>query len=336
MKKVLIYGQIHEYAMTSSGIHGKEFYRNGKILVGTIMDVAQKYGLDDPHIGYDTYNIEAEAMGMKVKYFENKVPALVGEPLVNKKKDLKNLTPPNPGIDGRMPFVLEVLKEYQKLDLVPKLHPSISFTAPFTLACQLRGIENFLMDILRDRDFAHDLLSFVTEKVLSPWIEVMKEVSRLDKPIFGGADALASPPNLALEGLKEFALSYILKLREHYGNLVTVQNWWGESYVDPQALLRLKLKVSPRIILGQDPDVEKLGPELYKEFAKKHSVALSLGIGPGFIMKASKQEVEQRIKQYIKKGRGVDKLFLYLCNVGTDTPSRNLEAAVQAVQQYGT
>lgn len=334
--RVPIYGQIHEYVMASSGIPAREFYSNGKLLVRKTMEIAKKLGLDDPHIAYDTYNIEAEALGMKVKYFNNRVPSLVNEPLIKKKEDLKTLKPPRPGKDGRMPFVLEVIKEYQKLGIKPKLHPSISFTAPFTLAAQLRGVTNFLIDTIQDPTFAHDLLSFVTEKVLKPWIKMMKEANKLNKPIFGGADALASPPNMSIKGVKEFALNYILKLRKQFEDEAIVQNWVGESYVrEVRELLEIKLMVSPKIIIGQDPDVEKIGPEIYEEFAKKHDVPLVLGIGSSFLMLSTPNEIRQRVKRYIEGFKDWKKFLLYLCNVGANTPPENLEAAINAVQKYG-
>jgi uroporphyrinogen decarboxylase len=321
--RVPIYGQIHEYVMASSGIPAREFYSNGKLLVRKTMEIAEKLGLDDPHIAHDTYNIEAEALGMKVKYFNNKVPSLVNEPLIKKKEDLKTLKPPRPGKDGRMPFVLEVIKEYQKLGIKPKLHPSISFTAPFTLAAQLRGVTNFLIDTIQDTTFAHDLLSFVTEEVLKPWI-------------FGGADALASPPNMSIKGIKEFALNYILKLRKQFEDEAAVQNWVGESYIrEARELLEIKLIASPKIIIGQDPDVEKIGPEIYKEFAKKHDVPLVLGIGNTFLMFSTPNEIKQRIKRYVEVGKEWGKFLLYLCNVGANNSPENLEAVINAVQEYG-
>ena len=334
--RVPIYGQIHEYVMASSGIPAREFYSNGKLLVRKTMEIAEKLGLDDPHIAYDTYNIEPEALGMKVKYFNNKVPSLVNEQLIKKKEDLKTLKPPRPGKDGRMPFVLEVIKEYQKLGIKPKLHSSISFTAPFTLAAQLRGVTNFLIDTIQDTIFAHDLLSFVTEEVLKPWIKMMKEANKLDKPIFGGADALASPPNMSIKGIKEFALNYILKLRKQFEDEAMVQNWVGESYIrEVRELLEIKLMASPKIIIGQDPDIEKIGPEIYKEFAKKHNVPLVLGIGSSFLMLSTPNKIRQRVKRYIEVCKDWGKLLLYLCNVGANTPPENLEAVINAVQEYG-
>ena len=334
--RVPIYGQIHEYAMALSGYSTKEFYTKGKVLVQVVLETAEKVGLDDPHICYDTYNIEAEALGMKVKFFDDGVPELSNEPLIRKKSDLKKLKPPEPGQGGRMPFVLEVLEEFQRVTNNPaKLHPSMSYTAPFTLAARLRGVENFLVDLIKDRSFAHELLSFVTEEVLIPWIKLMKSVNKWNEPIVGGADALASPPNTSIELMKEYVLPYILKLRDHCGNEAVVQNWWGESYVESEQLLKLKQVASPRIIMGQDPDVDRIGPEVYKDYAEKHGTPLILGIGADFLMTATPEEVRQRVRRYVNVGKRGGKFLLYLCNVGSKTPRPNVDAAVEATREYG-
>ncbi|GAH26153.1 unnamed protein product, partial [marine sediment metagenome] len=100
-------------------------------------------------------------------------------------------------------------------------------------------------------------------------------------------------------------------------------------------LLEIKLMASPKIIMGQDSDIEKIGPEIYKEFARKHNVPLVLGIGSSFLMLSTPNKIRQRVKRYIEVCKDWGKLLLYLCNVGANTPPENLEAVINAVQEYG-
>ena len=109
--QVPVYGQIHEFAMARSGVLAGEFYSNGGLLVEEIVKTAAEFGLDDPHVDYDTYSIEAEAMGMKVNYYDDQAPQLdPTEPLIKEKSDLATLEPPAFGESGRMPFVLDVAR----------------------------------------------------------------------------------------------------------------------------------------------------------------------------------------------------------------------------------
>ncbi|MFQ5795976.1 MAG: uroporphyrinogen decarboxylase family protein, partial [Candidatus Bipolaricaulia bacterium] len=335
--QVPIYGQIHEFAMAQSGVSAKEFYTNGTLLVESIVETAQQYGLDDPHVDYDTYNIEAEAMGMEVRYYDHQAPQLVqSKPLIQEKSDLDHLRPPTPGEDGRMPFVVEVFEAYQKAVDTPKWHPSMSYTAPFTLATRVRGVEAFLMDTVLDPSFVHAVLSFLTDEVLIPWIQMLKEVNKKDEPIVGGADALASPPLLKVEAMREFALPYLLRIRNACGWEGVVQNYWGESIIDPpEILLDFKRDASPKVILAMDPDVEKIGPEIFKRYVDRHGMTLTLGLGADFLAIATPKQIKERIRKYIEVGGMGGKFLLYLCNAAANTPPENLKAAVEAVQAYG-
>ena len=76
--------------------------------------------------------------------------------------------------------------------------------------------ENFILDIYEQPDFAHDVLKFITEKILAPWIQVMKKECPKAK-LFRGADAMASMPLVNLHILKEFIVPYIMMLKDLCG-----------------------------------------------------------------------------------------------------------------------
>ena len=72
-------------------------------------------------------------------------------------------------------------------------------------------------------------------------------------------------------------------MRELCGPVVYVPNWEGEKYLKvPQEMLDLKYQVCPGFVKGLDPDVEKLGPALYEEYANQKGVPLIIGIGAAF------------------------------------------------------
>jgi uroporphyrinogen-III decarboxylase len=104
----------------------------------------------------------------------------------------------------------------------------------------------------------------------------------------------------------------------------------GERYLkNPYQMLDLKLKVASNSIQGQDPDVEALGPELYKQYAKIANVPLVLGVGAAFLVQSSPQQVEERVKHYVEVGKVGGKFVLYLCNISSATPPENIRAAVE-------
>ena len=236
-----------------------------------------------------------------------------------------------------MQFVLDVVKAYQDARLPAKWHPSMSYTAPFTLATRLRGVEALLMDVLLDPSFVHDLLSFLTEAVVIPWIDTLNSVNETGMALVGGADALASPPFLRVSHLREFVLPYLLKIRECCGDEGVVQNYWGESIVaDPRDLLDFKLESSPKVLIVQDPDLAEVGPEICKEFALEHDTTLTLGIGADVMTTMSPAQIAERVNHYVEIGKPGGRFLVYLCSVDALTPPENLEAAVAAVREHGS
>jgi hypothetical protein len=136
--------------------------------------------------------------------------------------------------------------------------------------------------------------------------------------------------------LKEWVVPYILRLREICGPAVHVPNWVGERYLkNPEEMLALKLQVSPGLLEGQDPDVEALGPALYKDYAQAHDLPLVLGVGAAFLTASTPEEVSQRVKHYVQVGGENSRFALYLCNLGATTPPENIKAAIEAVRTYG-
>lgn len=311
----------------------KKFYSDPASMVHGTIDAAVDFEFDLPWLGYDVYNIEAEALGIPLIYSDSHPPEIAtNQPLIEAKVDLTQLAIPDPYSSARMPFVLEANKLFE----TKTGHPApIQFTAPFSLAVTMRGYENLIQDIYEEPEFVHDLLGFATEKILAPWIRCMQNESP-NASLFRGADAMASMPLVNVHILKEFVIPYILRLKELCHQDVTVLNWWGESHLDdPQEMLELKLWISPKILQGQDPDVEKLGPALYKAFAVQKNTALILGIGNSFLQKATTTEIRKRIANYIKAAAPGGRFIIYFCYLSTETPTDNIREAVKAVKEYG-
>ena len=72
---------------------------------------------------------------------------------------------------------------------------------------------------------------------------------------------------------------------------------FGESLLDnPTEMLDLKRRICLGFVEGQDPDVEKLGPRFYKEYAEENGLPLILGIGAVFLVTATPAEVTERVQ----------------------------------------
>lgn len=336
-KKFALTAQMHEHATTFPEFDGRKIYTEPEALVKAILSVQNYYGFDLPILGYDVYNIEAEALGQKLKFKENSSPQQpVQQPILSDSSDLQVISlPQNQNMlkqRGRFSFILKATELFQKKT---GTLPYLQFTSPFSLAARLAGFENFLISLLSNPAYAHKLLEKVTGEVLIPWISLQKQQFP-GSDIFLGADALASPPNLTTNMLEDLVLPYINILKEELGEGVGVVNWWGESHVkDLKKFLDLKRKVSPhnKHLRVQDPDLYNINLNYLIDYVKHYDMHLTLGVSARLLIQGDKNEIKKRLEKYVPLCDELPHLTLYLCNLGRDTPRENIKLAVKTARR---
>jgi uroporphyrinogen-III decarboxylase len=328
-----VLAQIHEHGLRFSRLPLKEYYYDPTRLVDAVLEMTEHYGLDVPLLTYDYYNIEAEALGQRLLFPNQGAPLPDPDrPLLRFPEDVESLGRLDPHNEGRMPLILEALETYEERSGLP---PTPYFCAPFSLAAGLLGFPRLIKAVYKDPTSLQHLLGFLTEEVLAPWLQTLeREFPRAPRAI--GVDAWASPPSGSLHILQEFSLPYLLDLRDRLKIPVVITNWYGESSLkDPRELLELKLQASPQEIMGQDPDVEALGPKLYKDFAVEKGVSLTLSLSPSLLSGGPVEAIRERVRSYGEVGRAGGRFLFHLGNVGADTPPNHIRAAVGEVRSSG-
>jgi uroporphyrinogen-III decarboxylase len=332
--RVPVFAQMHEFAMQELGLNAREFFTHPDFLVAGYLSVLERFGIDVPTVDYDVYNVEAEAIGQSVIFSEHDMPDVDrSDPLIKSQADLKKIRTPDFASAGRLATVVEINNLF--CELVGET-PTLNFCAPFSLAANIRGIEQLIMDILLQPAFAREIFDRIVEELLAPWILYLKEKFPGAKG-FCGNDATSSLPIINMDILRDWIVPYILRLRQICGPEIYVPNWVGESQLkNPEEMFELKLQVCPDFLEGQDPDVAEIGPAVYKDYAEKKGVPLTLGVGAGFLALSSPDEISARVKNYVEVGGKNGRFCLYLCNVGATTPPENIKAAIGAAHDYGT
>ncbi len=323
--------QSHEFNMRHSGFSGREYYSNPEKLIYGAFKTAQDVGFETPDYCWDSYNIEAEAMGANLAMFEELTPAINNiEPLVRNERDLAKLRAPNPGLSGRMPFVFDVMSLYHELTGEV---PSLIYCGPFTLATQIMTFEDVVLGMQDNPAFIHKVLTFVTEEVLAPYLNAHSK--RFPDAISNGGDAVSSLPFITIEMLEEFSLQYIERLQVLTGNRAVVDNWWGDAHApDLEQFWEMKLRATPPYLKVQDPDLFKVGAESACAFARQRGVPLMLGVSNNLLQDGPPEEIERRIHEYLEVLEPDGKSLLYLCNFSAEAPLEHVRAAVEAVQHY--
>lgn len=332
--QVPVYAQICELLPRETRTSARQIFHDAELLnVGTF-DICDRYGIDVPSVDLDTYNIEAEAIGQKIRFHDDIMPDIDrSHPLIQTQSDINKIVTPDFETAGRCPLVVEMYRVFERLTGV---RANMAFCAPFSLAANIRGIEPLIMDMCLNPKFAHELMTRVTEELLIPWLLHLKKKFP-HTPSLTGADALASLPIVNIRIMEEFIAPYVERLQAACGPGVCVPNWTGERYArNPEQVMDIRRRVNPGFVEGQDPDVEALGPEFYKAYAQQHNLPLLLGVGAVFLRTSTPEQVYKRVKHYVEVGGKDGRLWFYLCNIEPGTPRDNITAAVAAVHDYGT
>ncbi len=192
---------IFEHKAALLGRRPSEVCRDADLLVEAVLKELEAYDPDAPVVGLDVYNVEAEALGCPVRYFEasNDVPAVEGA-VIGTAGDLDRMGLPDPETDGRLPVFLSAGRRLQRMI---GRHTIVrgALTGPFSLASALAGTEALLVATAEAPAFVRRLLEFcgtVTANCARPYL-----ASGLDVVLF---DSKASPAAASPRVFREFVL----------------------------------------------------------------------------------------------------------------------------------
>ncbi len=149
---------IYEHKAALIGRSPSQVCRNADYLYAGLKQELAIYDPDMLVVGVDVYNVEAEAMGCRVIYFEdtNDCPGII-DPLIKGPAGLDRIGPPDPERDGRMPILLDVAEALCR-ELGGDLIIRGAVTGPFSLASHLIGAEKLFMAAIEDPAFTRRLL----------------------------------------------------------------------------------------------------------------------------------------------------------------------------------
>ena len=323
--------QSHEFNMRHAGISGKDYYANPEKLVWGALKTAHDMGFDTPDGCWDSYNLEAEALGATLITFDDLTPAIDNVvPTIRDGRDLARLKPPVPGQSGRMGFA------YDAAALMAEATgeaPVLYCCAPFTLATQIMTFESVVLGIKDRPAFIHEVMTYLVEEVLAPYINQFAKHHPTMTANCG--DAVASLPFITEDMAEEFAVHYIARLRELTGGRAVTDNWWGDAAArDLDRFWRNKLIACPDYLKVQDPDLFKVGAQRAKDFAVAKNKSLLLGVSNNLLQDGPEEAIARRIHEYLEIAEPGGHSLLYLCNFSAEAPLAHVKAAVAAIDAY--
>ncbi|GAA0786558.1 uroporphyrinogen decarboxylase family protein [Hathewaya limosa] len=183
------------------GINPCDQNRSAEVMANMEILSYKEFGHDSCGIGTGLRGM-AEAMGAKVDYSHDRVPFLK-ESLLKDYKDLNKLKIVDPHKDGRLPIILEALQIANR-NIGKEVEIGSDIAGPFSIAAFVRGTENFLRDIIKNKENAHKLLEIVTENNLK-YIDTVTDMGFS----VGICDPVASLSMISLKQFREFAKPYL-------------------------------------------------------------------------------------------------------------------------------
>lgn len=332
--KIVIGAQSNDHSAYLSSVSTRQFFTNAHTFALVQLLVTEYYQLDVLSNFWDVYNIEAEALGQKVVYYPDAIPDVDRtRPLISTPADLDRIRPPDPYKSGRMPWILQFNKIF--LETTGSLE-RIYFTAPFSIAVNIRGYENLVMDMFERPRFVHRLFEFLCDEVIAPFIEVMRNEFGNPDLIMDGRDAWASPPMIDLDMMDEYVVAYTERLRDRFGDTVITRGNWGDAKSrDAERFFSQKIRCSPGFLSVLDPDLYEVGPERVKAYASKHGAFVAAGVDATLLQKGPVEAIVERIKLYIDKLGRDGRCMIHLNQIAAETPPEHIHAAVAACHAYG-
>jgi len=269
----------------------------------------------------------AEAVGCKVQYRDHDAP-LIAEPLLKNLEDVNKLEVPDPYRSGIQ--MREMLKAVRILR--NKLGDEVFIMGradqgPFDLATQLRGYNNFLLDLAERQqvDLIHRLLDFC-RKVTTRYALALIDAGAHGTSI---GESAAGPDVVSPAIYEEFAFPYEKKMIQELKarNIIVANHICGN--VDP--IIEKMVATEAGIIeIDQKADLKKA-----KE-ATKGKTCLLGPIDPEKLRRGTPQEIEDLCRKAIEiAAPGGGFILGPGCAMAGDTPLENIHALVESAKKYG-
>ncbi|MCP5085299.1 MAG: hypothetical protein GY952_00615 [Rhodobacteraceae bacterium] len=271
------------------GIDSAAYYKgDSQRYARTNLITSRLVGVDKVYTAWALYGFTCEQVGQKMMYPDRFPPGSdPDEPLINRDnwRDLRT-----PDFDtGVAKIITGILAETERLT---GMEPLLQISAPYSFAADIYGQEPLLADVVHDPEFVNELLDFLADTVLTPWIEHF--VERFPNGWIELSDASGSPFFIGPDNCKNMAIRSMRRMAEgkEWGDRLFDCNYRG----DHVATVAKRDRGGRRRGANNADNTPKVG--LRELTDHKHMVC------PKFIMRleADKVEVPFYVDQAVQRG----------------------------------
>ena len=317
--RVLFVPAIYEHKAFLIGKTPSEVACDDELLYQAIIEEFNTYRADLLTIGLDVYNIEAEALGCKVKFYKtNDVPA-IEKHILKDKVSLDSLKIPNPLKDGRMPILIKAGEKVLK-ELGSEVGIRGAMSGPFSLASSLCGMEKLFILTMEDPDYVKHLMNFCTE-VLEVFGKAYLDAG-LGIIVFDSVCSLVSPKTY-----KELIMPYHNQLMSFFhqkgsGHRPLIIG--GNTLPISKYLLEVGAN---QILCDFNVDLEE-----YLKIISEKKIAIRANVDPRLIQKGPIEKIKEAGYKLLKKGSSYPKFILGTGVISYNTPRENVIALREIIR----
>ncbi|QQE12028.1 uroporphyrinogen decarboxylase family protein [Planctomycetota bacterium] len=304
------------YAAKHIGASYADFAGDYNTLVKANIALAEDFGVSQLDIMSDPWRETAD-YGAEIEYLETTCPQCLKHPLEDS-KDLSLLTRPEVGKTTRLTAAIKAIEAYKAYG-----YKEYSITGwvegPAAEASDIRGVSNFMIDLIDDEEFACELMDLCVDVA----IEFAKAQIAAGADTIGVGDAIASQMSADMYERLVFPREKRLVDGIHEaGGLVRLHICGNTNHILPVAA---SLGVD---IIDCDWMVDVV--KVRELFPKNTVIAGNLDPVEG-IMESTPEKIHQNfIDLYHKVG---NPYFVNAgCEVPMDTPKENLQALCKPIQ----
>lgn len=313
------------------------FRDNAEAMAECTLLVQDYLKLDILTANMDVYNFEAEAMGAKIKFFPDHCPDFDrSDYFIKDSSDLDKIR--FGGLNqGRFPYLIQYCKAYKHytgVDTFP------IFSAPWTLAGNLYGIENLIMATIEEPEFVHEFLRRIVDDYHVPMFGALNDaVPGFAEMDF--VDAFASVPMVNVSIVNEFIRPYLQRELDKLnmpGIRLMDTAFFGTAMLEGKERESFEDFIiwSNGRFLCIDPDAASLGVDYARAVATQHLTPLQIGISATYLEFESIDKIVALVRDYVLRAKsGPTPAIFFFNNISPCTAQEKIQAAVQAVKIYG-
>lgn len=317
---------LHNFMMAAKehGVTMEQYRNNPKIIAESFISAVEKYRYDGIVVDIDTATL-AGAVGVPVDFPAND-PARTLEGNIRNMEDVAKLN--NPKIEDYKYIQIwlesvRILKDYFKNEIYIRGNCD---QAPFSLAGMMRGLQNWMIDLITGREEQiYSLLDFCTD-ASSQFIKLMAQ-TRCD--MVSNGDSPAGPEMISSELFVKYALPFEKKIAEvaHKEGLDYGLHICGNT---DDILEYLITTGADAIELDYKTDILKI----YRYF---HDTTTFIGnIDPAGVLAFGKADkVKKKTLELLNIYGNSNRFILNAgCAIPSDTPSENLKMMIETARNF--